>query len=115
MTGWAYTPEDAAKDGAFGLTGATLLVCGFIGQWLPDVGVKMHGSHYATYAATAIAFTSAWVYAYVAYGISFIVLFKRRMRRAKADHPDMTPVEQWSPRLPRFWNFSLTRAKPSAT
>jgi hypothetical protein len=105
MTGWAYTPEDAAKDSSFGIAGASLLVLGFVGQSLLYAGVKVHASTDSTRIAAGAALAAAVLVAYLIYGVAFIGVFKKRLREAKQRHASMTPDFRWRPRFPTFWAF----------
>jgi hypothetical protein len=118
MRQWEYTPEDAAKDSAFGIAGASLLAFGFISQCLPYVGVTVHASAGSTRIAVVAALAVASLYAYLAYGISFIVVFNKRLRWAEQQHPSITPRFRWTPKFPRVWAFVPVRddtgAQPGA-
>lgn len=109
MKEWAYTPEDAAKDSAFGTAGVLLLTAGFIGQCLPDIGIRVVASTHATRIAVGAVLACAVIFAYAAYGIAFVIVFERRMHHAREDEPKLTPPWRWTPTCPRFWTFSITK------
>lgn len=109
LTGWAYTPDDAAKDAAFGVVGATLLGLGFIAQSLPYFGVTASAGTTGTRVAAAVAFASALAFGYLTYGIAYVIALRRRMQWARARHADMTPQVRWSPRGWRFWHHDFSK------
>src|SRR5439155_24508819 len=80
VPGYVHSPDDAARDAAFGVAGASLLALGFVFQSLPYFGLRWSESHGAAAAASAIALAAGVVYAYLAYGLTFLVVLKRKRR-----------------------------------
>jgi hypothetical protein len=109
LTGWAYTPDDAARDAAFGLVGATLLGLGFIAQSLPYFGLTVSASATCIRVAAGIALASALLYGYIVYGVAYMVVLRRWMRSARERHADMTPQARWAPRGWRFWRHDFLK------
>ena len=80
------------------------------GSRCSTLGVRAHASTSATRVDVSLAPAAAILHAYVVFGLTFIVEFTRRMRWARARHPDMTPDMRWCPSFPRFWRFDLHRS-----
>jgi hypothetical protein len=77
--GYAYAPDDAARDAAFGVAGATLLGAGVVFQSLPYFGIGPSPcGAWVNAAAWVIALVAGAVYALVAYEITHRLVFDRR-------------------------------------
>ncbi len=91
VTGYAYAPDDAARDSAFGVVGATLLVAGFVLQSLSYFGVSVECSTATTVGSSIGAPVVAIAYALVAFEATHRLVFDRRreegLRKWNMDYP----------------------------
>jgi len=89
--GYAYAPDDAARDAAFGFAGGTLLGIGFVLQSLLYLGVTAECSSSVTAFASGTALVLGTVYGLVAYEITHRLVFDRRraygLRKMHMDYP----------------------------
>jgi hypothetical protein len=112
--GYAYAPDDAARDSAFAVAGATLLTLGFAFQSLPYFGLTAECSAWVNGLASAAALIAGIVYALVAYEITHRRVFDWRREQGLRDGLEY-PTELrrglwfWRGRRPlRFWRRSET-------
>jgi hypothetical protein len=101
--GWSYAPDDAARDSAFGVVGASLLSCGFTLQSMTYCGVRWPGSHREAIAASIIAGAAGAALAFVAYGLTFLIILRRRQHYARTHFDLDFRVKRERSGL-RFWN-----------
>jgi hypothetical protein len=91
VTGYAYAPDDAARDSAFGVAGTTLLVAGFVLQSLSYFGVSVKCSTATTVGSSIGALAVAIAYTLVAFEVTHRLVFDRRreegLRNWNMDYP----------------------------
>jgi hypothetical protein len=104
--GYAYAPDDAARDAAFGVAGGTLLAAGFVFQSLTYFGVSPNCSGLVNATASAVALVVGFVVALVAYEITHRLVFDRRRAEGLRRWPDITPYPLDRRRGLWFWRPS---------
>lgn len=107
--GWTYSPKDATRDQAFGITGGLLLAIGFVGQALPSFGVSLDASAYRTLMVAGLTFAVGLVGAVAVYSLSLHLAYPAKRRRAEQESPDhgypysiVLRPRAWRPRLLAF-------------
>ena len=111
--GFARDPAEVAHDASFGLVGATLLASGFVLQSLSYFGVAVECSTKATLAAAVATLLGATLFAWLAYGASYLVVFGHERRRALREW-GMAFATRRERRGLRFWNQVPVRPPPPA-
>ena len=110
--GYAYAPDDAARDTAFAFAGATLLTFGFALQSLTYFGLTVECSAWIDGLASAAALVAGAAYALVAYEITHRRVFDWRRKQGLRDGLEYPPELRrglwfWRGRRPlRFWRQS---------
>jgi hypothetical protein len=100
--GWAHSPDDAARDVAYGVTGWTFLALGFVLQSLPHFGVSADGSDAAVLAAALASVALGAVAAVVLFGATFLVMLPREIRYSAEKHDLHVHVRRQREGF-RFW------------
>ena len=85
-TGFAYAPDDAARDAAFGFAGGSLLLAGFVVQSLPYFGFSPRCASWVNATAWAIALVVGLAWALVVYEITHRLVFDRRLWHARSEN-----------------------------
>jgi hypothetical protein len=101
--GWSHSPDDAARDVAYGVTGGTFLALGFTFQSLPYFGVSEHGSHGAALAAALATVALGAVAAVVLFGVTFLLMLPREIRYSSEEHDLHLHVRRQRQGF-RFWH-----------
>jgi dipeptide/tripeptide permease len=101
--GYAYAPDDAARDAAFGVAGGSLLGAGFVLQSLTYFGVSPSCGSWANATASAVALVGGIAYGLVAYEITHRQVFDRRRADGLRRWPDITPYPLDRRRGLWFW------------
>ena len=102
-TGFAYAPDDAARDAAFGFAGGSLLLAGFVVQSLPYFGFSPRCASWVNATAWAIALVVGLAWALVVYEITHRLFFDRRRAEGLRKWPDITPYPLDRRRGLWFW------------
>jgi hypothetical protein len=110
--GWSHSPDDAARDVAYGVTGGTFLALGFVFQSLPYFGVAEHGSDAAALAAALAAVALGAVAAVVLFGVTFLLVLPGEIRYSAAEH-DLHLHVRRQRRGVRFWHQVPAPRPPS--
>jgi hypothetical protein len=87
--GWNYSPEDAATDHAYGVTGGTFMILGFVGQILGN------GRPALPLWETAVIVAAVLIVGGVAASAVFKLTYKiqiKRLRRWVAERPEMAEL-----------------------
>jgi hypothetical protein len=100
--GYAYAPDEVARDVAFGTVGATLLVAGFGLQSLQYVGVHVRCSTLTVAVAMVGVLALALAFAWIAYGAIFLVALAHARRYGKKTFDMDYPLRRERRGL-RFW------------
>jgi hypothetical protein len=103
FVGWSHSPDDAARDVAYGVTGWTFLALGFTFQSLPYLGVSERGSHSAALVAALATVAPGAVAAVVLFGVTFLVMLPREIRYS-AEHHDLHLHVRRQRQGFRFWH-----------
>lgn len=104
--GWAYAPDDAARDAAFGVAGGSLLGAGFVFQSLPYFGVSPNCGSSANALAAAAALVGGAAFGLVVYEITHRLVFDRQRADSLSRWPDITPYPLDRRRGLWFWRPS---------
>jgi hypothetical protein len=104
--GYAYAPDDAARDAAFGVAGGAMLAAGFIVQSLPYFGFSPHCSNSVNATASAVALIVGFACALVLYEVTHRLVFDRRRADGLRRWPDITPYPLDRRRGLWFWRPS---------
>jgi hypothetical protein len=114
FVGWSHSPDEAARDVAYGVTGWTFLALGFTFQALPYFGVGEHGSHADALAAALIALVLGAVAAVVLFGVTFLVVLPSEIRYS-AEHHDLHLHVRRQRQGLRFWHQVHDPPPPAST
>lgn len=101
--GYAYAPDDAARDAAFGLAGGALLGAGFVFQSLTYFGVSANCASWVNATASGIALLVGTAFALVVFEITHRLVFDRRRSEGLRRWPDITPYPLDRRRGLWFW------------
>jgi hypothetical protein len=112
FVGWSHSPDDAARDVAYGVTGWTFLALGFTFQSLPYFGVAEHGSHGAALAAALATVALGAVAAAVLFGVTFLLVLPGEIRYSSERHDLHLHVRRQRQGF-RFWH-QVPDAPPAA-
>jgi hypothetical protein len=101
--GWAYSPDQAASDFAYGVTGGTFLATGFVLQALTYFGVSVDGSDRTALLAAVAAVVVGAVVAVLLYAVTFLVVLPFEIRYSIEKLDLHLHVRRQRKGL-RFWN-----------
>lgn len=100
--GHKRSPGDVAHDVSFGIVGALLLSSGFALQSLSYFGVTIDASREANLLAAGVTLLAAAAFAWLLYGVAYLILFAKENRRSMERWQIGSPTRR-EPRLLRFW------------
>lgn len=103
-SGSSRSPEEAAEDQAYGITGFVLLAAGFGLQALPSFGANWSGSPCDAAIAGAVTLAVALVVAWLMYGATFLLRF-RSERRYFNKYEGTWPEYRRRRKSYRFWRL----------
>lgn len=106
FVGWAHSPDEAARDAAFGVSGGTLLAFGFTFQSLAYFGVHVHCVLWARIVITAAALIAGIVYTVGVFDLAFLLVYRRERDRlgSKFEKEGITyPPLKREPKGLRLW------------
>jgi sterol desaturase/sphingolipid hydroxylase (fatty acid hydroxylase superfamily) len=101
--GYAYAPDDAARDAAFGVAGGTLLLAGFVFQSLTYFGLSPKCAGWVNAIAWAAALVVGFAFALVVYEVTHRLVFDRRRAAAARKWHDIAPYPLDRRRGLWFW------------
>jgi len=101
--GYAYAPDDAARDAAFGFAGGTLLAAGFVFQSLTYFGLSPKCASWVNATAWAVALVVGFACALVVYEITHRLVFDRRRAEGARKWPEIAPYPLDRRRGLCFW------------
>jgi hypothetical protein len=81
--GWVSGPDETARDQAFGVAGASLLVLGFFGQILPDFGTRWEVTTHRAIFTAAMAFLAAVLVSLCIYSAALLASYRHARRWAE--------------------------------
>jgi dipeptide/tripeptide permease len=101
--GYAYAPDDAARDASFGSAGGSLLAFGFVFQSLTYFGLSPKCSGWVNFIASVIALVAGFAWALIVYEVTHRHVFDRRRAEGQRRWPDITPYPLDRRRGLWFW------------
>jgi hypothetical protein len=108
--GWSRLPTAAAEDRAYGTTGGSFFVCGFVGQLLSSAGYASH-DRTSVFASAGITLAAGALVAYVVFGLSYIGWMRYTMRyvmreiATKPNHEGYDTPWRRSRKGLKFWHY----------
>ena len=109
--GWSHSPDQAAGDVAYAVTGGTFLAAGFVLQSLTYFGVDWNGSDRAALVAALATVVVGALAAFVLYGVTFLIALPFEVRYSRVQHNLNLRVRRQRKGF-RFWNQVVV---PSST
>jgi dipeptide/tripeptide permease len=101
--GYAYAPDDAARDAAFGLAGGLLLLAGFVFQSLTYFGLSPKCASWVNAIASTAALVVGFAFAFVIYEVTHRLVFDWRRAEAARKWPEIAPYPLDRRRGLWFW------------
>jgi hypothetical protein len=113
VPGWASGPNETARDQAFGIAGAALLLLGFVGQLLPDFGVRSDLTHERALVVAGVSLPAAVLLGLTVYSVGLLASYSRARRwaegyKARTGGTGGFPWHfEWRPRASPFRMWAL--------
>jgi hypothetical protein len=101
--GWSVSPDQAASDFAYGVTGGTFLAAGFVLQSLTYFGISVDCSSRAALLAAVATVVLGAVVAVLLYAVTFLVVLPFEIRYSSEKHDLHLHLRRERKGL-RFWN-----------